>query len=386
MYSGTLNSGDELENVDNRGTERFNQIFESEGKERNQVNSLSAGDIGVTVKLKNSHTNNTLNTKGAAHQIAKMDFPESRIRMAVVPPGKNDMEKMMKALHVIEEEDPTLIVEQNPVLKQTILHGQGQLHLDLIKYRISKVNNVDMLFERPKISYREAITKLANGSYRHKKQSGGSGQFGEVHMRIEPYTEGMPDPSDLSVRKTEVEELPWGGKLAFYWCIVGGSIDAKYAHAIKKGVMQQMESGPLTGSPCIDIRVCIYDGKMHAVDSNDMAFMLASSHVFRDNFQQAGPILMEPIYELQVLCSSEVMGDITGDLNTRRAIIHNMDSVGHYQRITAHVPLAELHQYSSSLRSMTHGRAKFSKSFVNYSTVPHDVQQQLIKKHQEEES
>ena len=382
VYSGKINSGDELNNNRTRTGERISQIYEANGKERNVVNELVAGDIGVTVKLKETKTNDTLSPKGANIEIEQIHFPSSRIRRAVEPHGKNEMEKMMKALYQIQTEDPTLKIEQSKALKQTILHGQGELHLELIKYRIEKVNNILMSYIQPKIEYRETITQMANGSYRHKKQSGGSGQFGEVHMRIEPYYEGMPLPASLSVRKEELEVLPWGGKLSFLWCIVGGSIDAKYANAIKKGVMQKMEEGPLTGSYCRDIRVCIYDGKMHPVDSNDMAFMIAASQVFKDNFNQSNPQLMEPIYLLEILCSDEVTGDIMSDLQTRRAIIQGMGADGHYQKITAKVPLSELYQYSSSLRAMTQGRAKFKREFSEFMPVPKDIQRKLISKYQ----
>jgi elongation factor G len=295
------------------------------------------------------------------------------------------MEKLIKALHQIEEEDPTLIVEQSATLKQTIIHGQGQLHLDLIRYRIEKNFGVHMDFEKPKIPYRETITRSANEVYRHKKQSGGAGQFGEVHMRIEPYYEGMPNPEGLTVRNTEVEELEWGGKLAFYWCVVGGTIDSKYSSAIKKGIMQKMVEGPLTGSNCQDIRVCIYDGKMHPVDSNDMAFMLASIGAFRAAFKNAGPQILEPIEDVSITCSDAAMGDIMGDLQGRRAIIMGMDSDGHYQKINARVPLAEMYQYSSTLRSLSQGKAKFSRKFADYVPVPPDIQQKLIAEHKEEE-
>lgn len=384
VYSGVLKAGDELINEDNRTHERFGQLFVANGHDRSQVDELQAGDIGVTVKLKNSHTNNTLNTKGSDRKIAPMVFPDPRIRTAVDPPSKNEMEKLMRALHQIEEEDPTLIVEQSPVLKQTLIHGQGQLHLDLIKYRIEKVNGIQMDFIRPRIPYRETITKAADTMYRHKKQTGGAGQFAEVHMRIEPYYDGMPDPADLSVRNTEIEDLPWGGKLAFYWCIVGGSIDAKYSNAIKKGIMSKMEEGPLTGSRCQDIRVCIYDGKMHSVDSNDMAFMLASTQAFKEAFQKAAPQIMEPIYDLEVLCADDVMGDVMGDLQTRRAIIMGMGTEGHYQKINARVPQAEMYQYSSALRSLTQGRAKFNRKFAEFSPMPADLQRQLIDEHRAE--
>ena len=381
VYSGTLSSGDDLVNQSNSDHERINQIYVAEGKIRTPVDKLQAGDIGVTVKLKSAHSNNTLNTKGIDRAIEEIHFPNSRIRTAVSLPSKSDMEKLIKALHQIEEEDPTLILEQSAQLKQTILHGQGQLHLDIVKYRIEKVNGISMQFEEPKIPYRETITRVANTSYRHKKQSGGAGQFGEVHMRIEPYYDGMPPPEGLSVRKSELEELPWGGQLAFYWCIVGGSIDAKYINAIKKGIMQKMEEGPLTGSYCQNIRVCIYDGKMHAVDSNDMAFMLAASAAFKTAFKEAGPQLLEPIYDLDILCSSSVMGDVMGDLQTRRATIQGMDAVGHYQKIMAKVPLAELYKYSSTLRSISQGRAKFSRALSGFQSVPYEIQENLIRVH-----
>lgn len=384
VYSGSIKAGDELVNANNRSSERFGQLFIANGKDRKPVNELKAGDIGVTVKLKNAHTNNTLNTKGVDRRIEPMDFPSPRIRVAVKPPNKAEMEKLMKALHMLEEEDPTLKVEQSKALKQTLLFGQGQLHLDLTNYRIEKLNGISMEFIQPRISYRETITREANTDYRHKKQTGGAGQFAEVHMRLEPYHEGMPDPTALTVRKTEIEELPWGGKLAFYWCIVGGSIDSKFSNAIKKGIMQKMEEGPLTGSYCQDIRVCIYDGKMHPVDSNDMAFMLASSQAFKNAFVTAKPQLLEPIYDLEILCSGDVMGDIMGDLQTRRAIIMGMDSKGNYQQIKAQVPLAELYLYSSTLRSLSQGRAKFNQEFAEYKSVPGDIQKTLIDAYNQE--
>ncbi len=378
VMSGKIATGQELVNAENGTTERFSQIYIANGKLREHQDELLAGDLGVTVKLKNTHTNNTLNPKGINRKIEEIKFPAPRHRAAVVAPSSSDVEKMAKALHSIHEEDPTLIVEFSKELKQTILHGQGKLHFDIVKYKANKVYNVDFVFERPKIPYRETITKMAEEQYRHKKQSGGSGQFAEVHMRIEPYYEGMPDPANLTVRKKEVEDLPWGGKLAFYWCIVGGSIDARFANAIKKGILQRMEEGPLTGSNCRDIRVSIYDGKMHAVDSNDMAFMIAAAQGFKNAFHRAGPQIMEPIYEVNILCDNDVMGDVMSDLNTRRAIIQGMDTEGHYQKITAKIPLKELYNYSSSLRSITQGKAKFSRKFSEYAQTPHDVQKELV--------
>jgi elongation factor G len=384
VYSGKVKAGDDLYNLDHQLAERINQLYVAEGKNRVALDELKAGDIGVTVKLKDSHTNDTLATKGVNKKLEKIHFPEPRIRTAVIPPGKADMEKLMKALHQIQEEDPTLLVEQNAQLKQTIIYGQGQLHLDIIKYRIEKVNGITMEFEQPRIPYRETITRKADESYRHKKQSGGAGQFGEVHMRIEPYYEGMPDPEGLTVRNREYDELDWGGKLAFYWCIVGGSIDAKYTNAIKKGIMQKMTEGPLTGSYCQNIRVSVYDGKMHPVDSNDMAFMLASANAFKNAFRNAAPQILEPIYEVTILCDDHVMGDVMGDLQTRRAMIMGMDSEGHYQKIIAKVPLAELYQYSSTLRSLTQGKAKFTQRFLEYMQVSTDIQAKLVANHKDE--
>jgi elongation factor G len=265
-----------------------------------------------------------------------------------------------------------------------LLHGQGQLHLDITKYRIEKVHGISMEYIKPRIPYRETITREATEIYRHKKQTGGAGQFAEVHMRIEPYFEGMPDPHGLNVRNRDYEELEAGGKLAFYWCVVGGAIDTRFSSAIKKGVMSKMMEGPLTGSYCRDIRVCVFDGQMHAVDSNDMAFQIAGSYAFRNGFQKAAPQLLEPIYDLEILCASEVMGDVMGDLQTRRAIIMGMAAEGHYQKILVRVPLAELYQYSSTLRSLTQGKAKFNRKFAEYAPVPGDIQQRLIAEYEAE--
>jgi elongation factor G len=385
VYSGTLKTGVDLINADNGSHERINQLFLTNGKNRTPIPELKAGDLGVTVKLKDSHTNDTLNPKGVEREIKKIQFPESRIRTAITPPSKAEMEKLMKAIHQLEEEDPTLIIEQNAQLKQTLLHGQGQLHLDIVKHRIEKINGILMDFERPKIPYRETITKAADENYRHKKQSGGSGQFAEVHLRIEPYYEGMPEPDGLNVRNTDIEELPWGGTLAFYWCIVGGSIDSKYSNAIKKGIMQKMAAGPLTGSCCQNIRVSVYDGKMHSVDSNDMAFMLASANAFKTAFKNAGPQILEPIYDVEIMTSDEYMGDVMGDLQTRRAMIMGMDSDGHYQKIIAKVPLAEMYMYSSSLRSLTQGKAKFTRKLSDYQAVSPDIQHDLMASHKDED-
>jgi elongation factor G len=377
VYSGALKAGDELTNADNSTVERFSQLFESEGKNRDGVEELRAGDIGCTVKLKGSHTNQTLNPKGSGVKIERIHFPDPRVRMAVVPPSKADVEKMANALHAIQEEDPTLLVEQNLELKQTIIQGQGEMHLEIVRIKAEQAFGVRIEFEEPRIPYRETITREANHMYRHKKQSGGAGQFAEVHIRIEPYAEGMPNPHNLTVKNVEVEDLKWGGKFSFCWAIVGGAIDARFSNAIKKGIMAKLEEGPLTGSHCRDIRISVFDGKMHPVDSNDMAFQIASTMAFKEAFPMAGPQLLEPIYELEVLCDAEFMGNVMGDLQTRRAIILGMGAEGHYQIIRARVPLKELHRYSSSLRSLTQGRAKFSMKFSEYSPVPGDIQSKL---------
>jgi elongation factor G len=377
VYSGVLKSGDELTNADNGTVERFAQLYESEGKNRDAVPELRAGDIGCVVKLKGSHTNQTLNPKGSETKIERIHFPSPRIRMAVVPPSKSDVEKMAHALHSIREEDPTLHVEQSLELKQTIIEGQGEMHLDIVKFKAEQNFGVKLDFIEPRIPFRETIQRESNKDYRHKKQSGGAGQFAEVHMRVEPYYEGMPAPQGLTVKNIEVEDLKWGGKFSFCWAIVGGSIDARFINAIKKGIMSKLEEGPLTGSYCRDIRVSIYDGKMHPVDSNDMAFQIAGTMAFKENFLQAQPQLLEPIYDLEVICDAEVMGNVMGDLQTRRAIIMGMDAQSHYQVIRAKVPLKELGKYSSVLRSLTQGKAKFHIAFAEYAPVPMDLQAKL---------
>ncbi|WP_213190179.1 elongation factor G [Cloacibacterium caeni] len=381
VFSGEIKPGDELINANNGEVERISQIFVAEGKERTAVDKLVAGDLGVTVKLKNGHSNNTLNTKGVDRKIEPMKFPESRLRKAVFVENTAETEKLFAALNKLKEEDPTLKVEIDHDTHEAILGGQGQLHLDLVKYRLEKDFGVKMEMKNPKISYRETITGKAEADYRHKKQSGGAGQFGEIHMRVENYYEGMPEPEGVNIRSKEFEDLPWGGKFAFYWCIVGGAIDSRYIGAIKKGIMQQLKEGPLTGSHCQNIRVSVYDGKMHSVDSNDISFQLAASGAFKEAFHNAHPQLLEPMYHVEILAPDECTGDVMGDLQTRRAMISGMDSEGHYQKIMAEVPLAEMNDYGSTLRSLTGGRAKFSMKFSDYQLVPTNVQQDLVKKH-----
>lgn len=378
VYSGRVKDGDILINAENNESERLNKIFITNGKDRIEAKELVAGDLGVTVKLKNTHTNDTLNEEGVQHKITRMKFPQAKTRMAVVAPNKADFEKLTNALHTIQEEDPTFIVKYSPELKQTIIHGQGILHFEEIQERIKLLYGIDMALERPKIPYRETISTSAESHYRHKKQSGGAGQFAEIQMRLEPWEEDLPLPSDINVRKEELIDLDWGGKLHFIWGIVGGNIDNRFIGAIKKGIMQKMEEGPLTGSYCQDIRVSILDGKMHAVDSNDMAFQLAASAAFTEAFKQAKPKLMEPFYNLEVLCDSDVMGDVMTDLQTRRAMISGIDNVGHYRQIKAQVPVAEMYGFSQTLRSITQGKAKFSRYLNDYQLMPFEVQERLL--------
>ena len=388
VYSGTIKTGMELENENNGVTEKINQLFVVEGNKRTPVSELVAGDIGATLKLKNTHVNNTLHVKGKNMELHPIVFPASNMTVAIEPVKKGEEEKLSQALHPLREEDPTLIVEVSPELKQTLIHCQGDMHLAVAKWKIEHLHKVEVKFAKPRIPYRETIRKVAESTYRHKKQSGGAGQFGEVFMRIEPWYEGMPDPHGLNVRARDEFPLDWGGKLVFYNCIVGGAIDARFLPSILKGVMEKMHEGPLTGSYVRDVRVCVYDGKMHPVDSNDISFKIAGLQAFSQAFQQADPQILEPIYHVEVLCPDDLTGAVMGDLQTRRAIVEGIDTEGHFQKITAKVPLAEMDGYSSSLRSLTQGRARFSMKFHEYAPVPYELQRKLIDeyhKHTEKE-
>jgi elongation factor G len=341
------------------------------------VDRLVAGDIGATLKLKDTYTNQTLHAKGYDITIAPIEFPEPRIRTAVVAQSKKDDEKIGEVLQKIHQEDPTLQVEYSKEIKQLIISGQGELHLAVCKWFLENVYHLSVEFETPRISYRETIRKSAVASYRHKKQSGGAGQFGEVHMKVEAYAEGMPEPTDYNVRGKEVIDLDWGGKLVFYNCIVGGVIDARFIPSILKGVMEKMEEGPITGSYVRDVRVMVFDGKMHPVDSNDISFKIAGMMAFKDAFLRSEPQLLEPIMNVEVMLPEEVMGEVMGDLQTRRSLIMGMDSVGNYQVIRARTPLAELDRYSTTLRSLSQGRARFTQHYAEFASVPFDVQQKL---------
>lgn len=378
VYSGTVKIGMELENESTGVTEKINQLFLVEGNKRSTVHELVAGDIGATLKLKNTHVNNTLHTKGKNYQLPSIEFPSHNMTVAIELVKKGEEEKLSQALHQLREEDPTLRIEVSPELRQTLIHCQGDMHLAVAKWKIEQQHKLEVKFVKPKIAYRETIRKMAGASYKHKKQSGGNGQFGEVFLQIEPWYEGMPEPADLNVRHRDVHELDWGGKLVFYNCIVGGAIEARFLPSVLKGVMEKMHNGPLTGSYARDIRVCVYDGKMHPVDSNDISFKIAGLQAFRQAFQQADPQILEPIYQVEVLCPDDLTGAVMGDLQSRRAIVEGIDSEGHFQKIMAKVPLAEMDGYSSSLRSITQGRAKFKMHFQAYEALPFDLQRKLI--------
>ena len=385
VESGVLEEGAELINHQTEQVERLNQLFVIDGHKREAVSKLVTGDIGATLKLKDSHTNDTLRSKKTDKAIAPMEFPEPRIRTAIVANTKSDDEKLGEVLQKIHMEDPTVVVDYDKELKQLIIGCQGELHLSVIKWHIENIYKLDVSYETPRIPYRETIHKSADTSYRHKKQSGGAGQFAEVYMKVEPYEEGMPEPEGVSIRKKEEIELEWGGKLVFYNCIVGGVIDARFIPSILKGVMEKMQKGPLVGSYVRDVRVIVYDGKMHPVDSNDIAFKIAGMMAFKDGFVNANPRIMEPIQDLEVIVPEELTGDVMTDLQTRRSIIMGIDTRGGYQVIKSKTPLAELNKYSTSLRSISQGRASFKSKFSEYALVPMELQKELISEHVHEE-
>ena len=378
-----------MTNVNSGAKERLAQLYVVAGKNRAKVTALAAGDIGAAVKLKNTKTNHTLSNAKDTVKFPPISFPNSKYRTAIKAVSESDDEKLGEALNRIHEIDPTITIEYSKELKQIIIHGMGEYHLNnMIKWHLDNVYKIESEFLAPKIPYRETITKVAGASYRHKKQSGGAGQFGEVHIVIEPYKEGMPDPTSykidgkdikISVRNKEEHALPWGGKLVYYNCIVGGAIDARFLPAILKGIMEKMEEGPLTGSYARDIRVAVYDGKMHPVDSNEISFKLAGRNAFKNAFKEAGPKIMEPIYDVEVLVPSDRMGDVMSDLQGRRAMIEGMNSDKGFEKLNAKVPLAELNKYSTALSSITGGRATYTMKFAKYDQVPTDVQDKLMK-------
>ncbi len=395
VMSGELTEGMDLENPETGDRERISAIYAVAGKKKEKVTDLYAGDIGCTVKLRAAKTNVTLCTPGTDIAFQEIKFPHYKYRCAVKAKDPKEEEKVSDAMAKIAAEDPTYVIEYHKEMKQTILKGQGEQHVNILKWRLQKENKLEIEFSAPKISYRETITKVACADYRHKKQSGGAGQFGEVHLLIAPYQEGV-DPGNrfkvdgkevvLNIKGKDEFDLPWGGKLEFYNCIVGGAIDARFMPAILKGINDKMSEGPLTGSLARDIRVYVYDGKMHPVDSNEISFVLAARNAFKDAFRKAGPKIMEPIYNVEVMTPTEYMGACMSDLQNRRALIEGMGTDKGFDTIKARVPLAELYRYSTTLSSLTSGSATFRMEFADYQPVPSDVQEKLLKAYLEEET
>jgi elongation factor G len=386
VYGGEVSEAMDMINGQNAGKERLPQLFAIAGKKREKIEKVSAGDFGATIKLKYTHTNDTLNSpKNSDDIITPIEFPSPKISFAIKAKNQGDEEKLGARLSEMHKVDQTLEIEYSKELKQILIKGQGELHLNIAKWHLEVLDKILLDYIAPKIPYRETITKSATAMYRHKKQSGGAGQFGEVHMLIEPYTEGMTYQTNYHIRGTDENILPWGGKLVFNNCIVGGAIDARFLPAILKGIMEKIEEGPLTGSYARDIVVNVYDGKMHPVDSNELAFKLAGRHAFKEAFKNAGPKILEPIYDVEVMVPADRMGDIMTDLQGRRAIIMGMDSEGNYQKIKAKVPLSEMNRYSTALSSITSGSGTYSLKFGEYSQVPPDVQNALLKAYEEQE-
>lgn len=386
VMSGKVREGDDLSNADRGSKERMAQLFVASGANREKVEELVAGDIGCTVKLKDVRTGNTLNDKDCDYRFNWIKYPEPKYTRAIKAVNEADTEKMMAALTRMRQEDPTWVVEQSKELRQTLVHGQGEFHLRTLKWRLENNDKIAVEFIEPKIPYRETITKAARADYRHKKQSGGAGQFGEVHLIVEPYSDGMPDPTvykfdgqeiRVNVRNKEEISLEWGGKLVFINSVVGGAIDTRFMPAILKGIMSRMEQGPLTGSYARDVRVIVYDGKMHPVDSNELSFMLAGRNAFSMAFKNANPKLLEPIYDVEVFTPADKMGDVMSDLQGRRGMIVGMSSENGYEKLQAKVPLNELSTYSTTLSSLTGGRAGFIMKFASYELMPGELQKKL---------
>ena len=393
VMSGKVHEGDDLTNTDRNSKERIAQLYACAGSNRIKVEELVAGDIGCTVKLKDVRTGNTLADKDCEHRFNFVKYPNPKYIRAVKAENEADTEKMVAAIQKMSQEDPTWILEQSKELKQTLVKGQGEFHLRTLKWRMENNEKIAIRFEEPKIPYRETITKAARADYRHKKQSGGAGQFGEVHLIVEPYYDGMPDPTSykfgnqefkINVKGKEEVNLEWGGKLVFINSVVGGAIDTRFMPAILKGIMSRMEQGPLTGSYARDVRVVVYDGKMHPVDSNELSFMLAGRHAFSDAFKEAGPKLLEPIYDVEVFVPGDKMGDVMSDLQGRRGMIIGSESENGYEKLIAKVPLKSLSSYSTTLSSITGGRASFIMKFASYELVPTDLQQKLMKEFEEQ--
>ena len=393
VLSGKIHEGDDFTNADRGSKERIAQIFACAGSNRVKVEEFAAGDIGCTTKLKDVRTSNTLVGKDCDWKFDFVKYPDPKYIRSLKAESESDTEKMIAAVQRMAQEDPTWVLEQSKELKQTLIKGQGEFHLRTLKWRLENEEKIKINYAEQKIPYRETITKQARADYRHKKQSGGAGQFGEVHLIVEPYQEGMPDPVvykfggqefKMNIKGKEEYDLDWGGKLVFINSVVGGAIDTRFMPAILKGIKERMEQGPLTGSYARDVRVVVYDGKMHPVDSNELSFMLAGRHAFSDAFKNAGPKLLEPIYDVEVLVPSDKMGDVMSDLQGRRGMIVGSESANGYDKLIAKIPLNELANYSTTLSSLTGGRASFTMKFSTYELVPTDLQSKLMKEFEEQ--
>ncbi|MGM5471360.1 elongation factor G [Flavobacteriaceae bacterium LMO-SS05] len=379
VTSGEIKVNVKLTNSRTGDTETFNQLFIMDGKNRNPVNALTVGDLGATLKLKDTETNDTLYEGKHLTGLKPIQFPDSRMKKAVSALNTKDDEKLSEALKKIRSQDPTVIVSYSNETKEMLLGCQGELHLTTIDWSLKNIYGVEAVFEKPKTPYRETIQRGSAASYRHKKQSGGAGQFGEVHLKIEPWHDAIPEPVGFNIRGKQEIDLDWGGKLIFYNCIVGGVIDTRYLPSVLKGVLEVMESGPLTGSYIRDVRVMVYDGKMHPVDSNDISFKIAAAHAFKEAFLNSNPKLLEPVHELIVKVQDDMVGNVMTDLQSRRAIIQGYESLDTYQILKCMVPASELYGYSTDLRSITQGKATFQAQFSEYQAVPANVQKQLVK-------
>ena len=358
VFSGTLPASSEVYNSSAKTVERAGQIYTLNGQNREEIESISAGDMGALVKLKDTHSGNTLCSRRDAVEVLPLEFPHPLIRIALEPKSRGDEEKISMGLQRIHEEDPSFIAGYDPELKQIIVQGQGELHLDVVLDKLKQKFGVEVNTVEPRIPYRETITAHAEGHHRHKKQTGGRGQFGEAYLRIEPSNRG--------------------DGYEFQDEVVGGAIPRNYIPAVEKGVVEAIQRGVLAGYNVVDTRVTVYDGSYHPVDSSEMAFHMAGSQAFQKAFMNARPILLEPIYRVTVMVPDRYMGDVMGDLNSRRGRIQGMDPEGSFQVIHAEVPLAELYKYSTSLRSMTQGTGDYTMEFDHYEPVPADLTRKIV--------
>lgn len=380
VMSGTVATGMDLMNSSTGANERIGTMSLMNGKIREDLSQLAAGDLGTAVKLKSTHASDTLCEKSDPIVYPRVNIPKPSISVALIPKTRADEEKIGEGLNRLHEEDPSFTITHDAEMSQIILAGQGEVHLNLIVKRLKDKFGVEVETREPKIPYRETIRGKATVKYRHKKQSGGAGQFGEVQIMLQAYREDAPPPipADFSVRGEELDELPWGGKFRFLNCIVGGSIDARFVPAVKKGIMETMQMGAIAGYPIRDVQVILFDGMMHPVDSNENAFRTAGRMAFKNAVLEAKPVIHEPIYDVIVHVPEEYMGEVMGDLSSRRGKILGMESDGQTQTVRAKVPASELYRYSTKLRSMTAGRAQHERELSHYEEVPKDVAEKII--------